>query len=232
MNEIRPQFVTAIVPAFNEAATIGPILDTLIACPLVAEIIVVDDGSQDQTADIARAKGLLVIKHSQNQGKAEAMKTGINATTNNIFLFVDADITGLTNRHLERIISPVLKGRYDMYIGIRRRRVYWLNRILHILPLIAGERVITRTLWESVPEKYKKGFQIEIALNYFAKINHHRMSRTLLAGIRHLTKEKKRGFCRGFLARWQMNSQIVFISLRLYVFDRLIRLLSSKEKRQ
>ena len=68
--------VAAIVPAYNEADTIGDILQVLLRCPDIDELIVVNDGSSDDTADIAASLGVRVVNLYPNRGKGGAMKAG------------------------------------------------------------------------------------------------------------------------------------------------------------
>src|SRR5688500_20370617 len=77
-----------------------------------------------------------------------------------------------------------------MHVGIRARRMYWANRLLHFTPVISGERALRREIWDQVPPDYKRNFQIEIALNFFAKQNGHRM------GISKIGRASCRKECR------------------------------------
>lgn len=215
--------ISAVIPAYNEAETIGAVIQELKRCSLVGEIIVVDDGSDDNTTKIARTAGARVISRKNNSGKATAMEAGVKAASNSIIMFADADITGFTAQKMEKIILPVLNGNRIMYIGVIRRRAYWLNKIMRLLPLISGLRVIKKELWFKVPNKYKKGYQMEIALNYFASTSGKKVGHCFLGGIKHVIKEKKRGFLIGILARVKMGLEIVLIGWRLYVCDRLTR---------
>lgn len=215
--------ISAVIPAYNEARTIGAIILELRKCSLVDEIIVVDDGSDDDTAEVSRTAGARIISRKNNSGKATAMEAGVKTAKNSIVMFVDADITGFTTQKMEKIILPVLNGNRIMYIGVIRRRAYWLNKIARVMPLISGLRVIKKELWFKVPNKYKKGYQMEIALNYFASTSGQKVGHCFLGGIRHVIKEKKRGFLSGILARIKMSLEIVLIGWRLYVCDRLTR---------
>ena len=102
------------------------------------------------------------------------MSRGVAAARNDLIFFCDADLTGLTAEAISRILTPVLLRDYGMFVGIRARRTYWANRLLHFTPILGGERALTRALWDQVPPAYKRNFQIEIALNFFAKTNGHR----------------------------------------------------------
>ena len=225
-----PSRVSAVVPARDERATIEGVLRPLLAHSLVDEVIVVDDGSTDGTAVLARRCGATVISLPAPSGKAEAMARGVAAARNDVIFFCDADVIGLSPEAVTTIVGPVACGDYAMFVGIRGRRTYWANRLLRVTPIIGGERALRRALWEQVPRAYKKNFQIEIALNFFAKTNGHRMGFTVVHGPRQVIKERKRGLLRGFAQRLGMIADIVVVTWRIYVvlqtqmlFDRLRR---------
>src|SRR6195952_2814707 len=113
--------VTAIVPAYNEKATLAEVLAVLAATPAVDEVLVVSDGSTDGTVEIARPFGLRTIHLLQNQGKGRAMAIGVAHTDAEILLFVDGDILNLTVDLLDRLVEPVLSKQADMNVGIRHR---------------------------------------------------------------------------------------------------------------
>jgi glycosyltransferase involved in cell wall biosynthesis len=209
--------VTAIIPARDESQTICGVIAPLIAHPLIDEVIVVDDASTDDTAARARAAGATVISMPENGGKAAAMALGVDAARNDAIFFSDADIIGLSPEMISRIVTPVTSGRYAMYVGIRGRKTYWANRLLHFTPILGGERALRRELWDHVPHDYKKNFQIEIALNFFAKSNGHRMGFEVVRGLSQVIKEKKRGLLPGLRQRLSMIADILIVSWRIYV---------------
>lgn len=215
--------VSAIIPAFDEAATIGRKVAEVVGHPSVREVIVVDDGSCDGTAQQAAEAGARVIALEDNGGKAMALHAGVMAASEDVLLFLDADVTGYTHERLSRIIEPVLDGRVEMFVGIRARMTVSLNRALHFFPIIGGERALTRQLWLTVPKQYKRGFQIEIALNYFAKQTAKGMGFALIPGTNHHIKEKKYGMAVGLARRAGMIGDVIAISFRLYILRSLAR---------
>jgi glycosyltransferase involved in cell wall biosynthesis len=216
---VTPARVSAVVPAHDEAATVAGVVAALIAHPLIDDVIVVDDASTDGTAERAREAGARVVSMPENGGKAAAMERGVAAARHDVVFFSDADLTGLSPDKISRIVEPVASGDYDMFVGIRGRRTYWVNRLLHFTPILGGERALRRELWEQVPPACKKNFQIEIALNYYAKLNGHRMGITVLQGLEQVIKEKKRGLLPGLWARILMIRDIVVVSAKLYLVN-------------
>src|SRR3989338_6070649 len=114
--------VAAIVPAFNEAKTIGGVVKTLKSSPLIGEVIVISDGSTDATAEIAREAGAdLVHEFPWRHGKGSAMGHGVTHTDSSVLFFADADLSGFTVKHIEDIVKPVLAGTYAQVVGLRDR---------------------------------------------------------------------------------------------------------------
>ncbi len=214
--------VSVVMPALNEEKTVGPIIRAMKQTSHISEIIVVNDGSTDGTARVAAVAGAKVITLPVNSGKGNAMAVGVKEAKNNLILFFDADLFGVTPGKIETIIKPVLDGRYDMYVGIRSKSSYWLNKVLRFFPIIGGERILTREVWDSVPLKFKKNQQIDVALNYHTKIFGRRMGFEMISGMNHIQKEKKYGFIKGFPRRLMLYWDIVYIAIRLYVIETLM----------
>ena len=215
----KKTLVSVIIPAFNEEETVGEVVRSVYGHPLVGEVLVVDDGSTDRTAPRAGDAGARVIRLSENRGKAAALEAGVRQAVYDIFLFLDADISGLTRESIHRLVAPVVSGRHELYVGLRGRKLFFLNRFLHLVPILGGERVLTRALWEKIPHDYKKGFQIEIALNYFSKKTKGDMGFEIVHGLTHRIKEKKFGLLKGFFRRIVMTSEVFLIAARLYLLE-------------
>lgn len=213
--------VSVVIPALNEEKTIAGVVAVARTHPQVDEVIVVDDGSTDDTAALAGAAGARVVSLKKNGGKAQAMEAGVESAMNDIILFLDADLIGLTHEHIDRIIGPVINGSRDMHVGVHARHLFWLNKLLRIFPIIGGERAVRVSLWRSVPQRYKRGFEIEPALNYFSKQAGRGMSFEIIRGLKRVIKEKKRGVVRGFIARLWMIGDIVGVSVNLYILKEI-----------
>ena len=106
--------VSVVIPAFNEEKSIKHVIDTVKQVKSITEIIVVDDGSTDKTYDIVSKEDVVLIKHKINKGKGSAIKTGLKKVTNNIILFLDADLSEINKKQVESIIRPIIKGNADI----------------------------------------------------------------------------------------------------------------------
>jgi hypothetical protein len=110
--------VTVIVPALNEAEAIGRVVRELLVRYPDYEVLVVDDGSIDDSGDIARAVGARVLRHEWNQGYGASLKTGCRAARGDIVVCFDAD--GQHNPNdVVRLVGEI--GPYDMVVGTRSR---------------------------------------------------------------------------------------------------------------
>ncbi|HSU83055.1 MAG TPA: glycosyltransferase family 2 protein, partial [Thermoanaerobaculia bacterium] len=184
------------------------VLSVLQATPSIDEVLVVSDGSTDDTVEIARSLGLRTIHLRQNQGKGRAMEIGVAHTDAEVLLFVDADILNLTVELIQRLIEPVLSGRSDMNVGIRHR-----GRPINAIqdrtgPLLSGVRCLRRPIFEAVPDSHLEGFAVETGLNWACRELGCRTTTTVMYNLKHLVKEKKRGLVQGLHARYRMFAAV------------------------
>jgi glycosyltransferase involved in cell wall biosynthesis len=112
----EPSAVSIVIPAFNEAAAISGVVGTLRGAAAWREIIVVDDGSSDGTADAAAAAGATVVRHPYNKGNGAAVKSGVRRAAGEYVLIIDADGQHPPEDAL-RLVSRL--GEYDLVIGAR-----------------------------------------------------------------------------------------------------------------
>lgn len=215
--------ITAIVPAYNEEKNIGRVLKVLLKSFLLNEVIVVDDGSRDKTAEVSQKLGAKVIKLSENKGKGMAMREGVKSADAEIIAFFDADLIGLVPEHVSLLVKPVLEGKAEMSIALRDRWFGLAGFFIKLDPLtaIGGERAMRRFVFESLPQKFIKGFAVETSLNYYCLKKKLRVVYPYLKGLDIIIKEKKWGFLKGFLNRLKMIWQLLEI--------RIIILFSQKE---
>jgi GTP:adenosylcobinamide-phosphate guanylyltransferase len=215
MTSVPAPRIAAIVPAYNEEETLAEVLQVLQSTAGIDEIIVVSDGSDDRTVEIARSMGFKTIHLRRNHGKGTAMAVGVAHTAAPLLLFVDGDILNLTHEMLEELIRPVLLGHSEMNVGIRNRGSL-LNTIhVHCGPLLSGIRCLKREVFEAVPEEDIAGFAIETGLNWACRQMQGRITTTVFFHLKHLVKEKKRGLLKGARARFEMFAAVFRAYLHL-----------------
>jgi glycosyltransferase involved in cell wall biosynthesis len=185
--------LSIIVPAFNEADSIGRVLDTIIECMSENgadyELLVVDDGSTDGTADAVQAKGVRLIRHRVNQGYGAALKTGIRQSRFPLLAIIDSDGTYPVDA-LPRLLAHMHE--YDMAVGARtgehvkipfqRRPAKWFLKKLadylsgcDIPDLNSGLRVFHRELAERFFGIFPDGFSFTTTITLAALTNGYRV---------------------------------------------------------
>jgi glycosyltransferase involved in cell wall biosynthesis len=201
--------VSCIVPAYNEAPRIAAVLAALTAHPLIGEVIVVDDGSTDATAAIADATpGVRLLRQWPNGGKTGALATGIAAARQAHLLFLDADLHGLRAADITALIGPVLEGRADMAISLRRNAPAFWRWIG--LDYISGERVLHRDLiadrLDELPGLPRFGF--EVWLNRQCLDRGARIAVVRWPGVDSPLKARKFGWLAGLRADLRMMADL------------------------
>jgi glycosyltransferase involved in cell wall biosynthesis len=136
--------VSFLIPAYNESATIGEVLERIARLGLDAQVIVVDDGSTDDTAAIAEAAGATVIRQA-NAGKGAALRAAIPLVEGEIAVIQDADME-YDPADVPALIAPIVDGVADVVFGSRlsggrpqRVHLFWHlvgNRFLSLLTCI------------------------------------------------------------------------------------------------
>ncbi|MBN1261361.1 MAG: glycosyltransferase family 2 protein [Anaerolineae bacterium] len=178
--------VVTIIPAYNEERFIGSIV--LAARQYTPTVIVVDDGSADQTAAIAEAAGALVVRHEHNRGKGVALNTGFRKARElcaTAVVTIDGDGQHMASE-LPAVLAPVLKGAADIVVGSRylephssvpRHRI-WGHRAFNLLTNIAsgvsstdsqsGFRAFSAKAVEAITFS-SKGFSVESEMQFLAQ---------------------------------------------------------------
>lgn len=170
--------VSVLIPAYNEEELLGDTLDSLRRVLPQAELVVIDDCSTDGTGTIALAQDVVIASHSRNQGKAEALATGLNICSGEVIAMVDADMGPLAGEVLP-LVNAVLQGECDMAvaifassqgggIGLVRNLARWGIYLFSGQGLqapLSGQRAATRTLLEQcLPSRGGFGLETELSL--------------------------------------------------------------------
>ena len=211
--------ITAIVPAYNEAERIGRVLSVLTTYSHFEEVIVVDDGSTDNTEEIVKRYPVRYVKNAANEGKGHAMDTGVALSRGGIILFIDADVLGLTHEIIDAILKSVVDGTVDMSIGMRNRKIYYLHFVVIFIPLFGGERAVTKKLWQMLPGYYKHRFRVEAGLNFYARHYGKGFDYKVFKGLSQVIKEKKYGLREGLKQRWHLCANVASAQLKLQFVD-------------
>ena len=202
--------VSAVVPAYNEASRIGAVLKPLVGCPAVDEVIVVDDGSDDGTAEMARQYPVQVVRLPENCGKAKALDEGVVRARDDVLLFLDADLVGLTEAHIDHFVRAYEDSGVDMVVGIFANGRKNTDFAQKLNPYASGQRMLTKKLWQRAKANvHEMNYGIEFALSKLAVKEGWTKEKVKLVGVTHVLKEEKRGFSNGMRERFKMYGDMI-----------------------
>jgi glycosyltransferase involved in cell wall biosynthesis len=187
--------LSVIVPVYNEGATIASVIRTVLAQPLVKEVVIVDDGSKDNTWEALQPlpkedARVRIHQHTVNQGKGAALRTGFARATAPLVIVQDADMEYDPSEYWV-LVAPIVLGRADVVFGSRfqgagahRVLYYWhslgnkflttLSNMctnLNLTDMETGFKVFKREIIQSIKiEENRFGFEPEITAKV-AKVN-------------------------------------------------------------
>lgn len=190
-----PIRLTVIIPAYNEAKTIQQVLTQVLAQKEVFEVIVVDDASQDNTAQLAKQKKdkrLRVYSHTTNQGKGKAIQTALTMAKGNYILIQDADLE-YNPKEIPILLEPIRSGRVEVvygsrFFGARTNMYYWHyvgNQLLNLLINILYDTILSdmETCYKILPTQLMK--DLKLTANDF-RIEPEITCKLLLRGVKIL----------------------------------------------
>lgn len=164
--------LSVIVPTYNEAATVGLTLKRLIKQSIVSQIVVVDDGSTDQTAAVVSKisdKRIRLIRHDKNQGKGAAIKTGLVEVIGDYVLIQDADLE-YDPRDISLLVQPIIDKKAAVVYGSRftgphKNMFFWHmlgNKLLSLLVNILFNTTLSdmETCYKLMPTQLLKDVRI------------------------------------------------------------------------
>jgi glycosyltransferase involved in cell wall biosynthesis len=127
--------LTAVMPVYNESATVDQMVQAVLAQRPIQQLVIVDDGSRDNTWDQLQALAqreprIKIIRHEVNQGKGAALRTGIEYATSQIVVIQDADLEYDPAEYC-RLIAPILAGKADVVYGSRFQGGSDAHRVLY-----------------------------------------------------------------------------------------------------
>ncbi len=207
--------VGVVIPAFNEEINLRGVLDSICAIQSVAQIVVVDDGSTDDTCTVAqhcaqRDERLIVLRLPHNLGKADAMLKGVRALQTPLTIFLDADLIGLRPHHLHHLYKPVSSHACDMTVAVFRHGGMPTDISHRIAPVLGGQRCLWRVEAEQALAQLRgSGYGVEVGLTAYARQRNWQIQYVAWEQMTHVMKEQKRGWMAGMASRWQMYRQVV-----------------------
>ncbi|MDI6602097.1 MAG: glycosyltransferase family 2 protein [Thermoanaerobacteraceae bacterium] len=201
--------ISALIPAFNEEKTVGNVIGVLKSCEKIDEIIVINDGSEDRTLEVAKSYGVDVIDLKQNIGKGGAICKGLEIAKGDIILILDADLIGLKKNHIYDMINPIIFDNVDMTIGIFTNGRVTTDLAQKFAPFLSGQRAIKRHILNDINNLEITRYGFEIALTKYTDKHNIIVKEIPLDNLTHIMKEEKMGLYKGVKARMKMYLEIV-----------------------
>ncbi|MFS0554051.1 glycosyltransferase family 2 protein [Brevibacillus sp. 179-C9.3 HS] len=200
--------VSVVIPAYNEAASIGATLRAIRERFFCDELIVVDDGSQDETAHLASKWADIVIRAPRNQGKGAAVQAGWQRANGDVVMLLDGDLRD-SAAEASHLLTPVLQDTCDMAVavlpppqvkaglglakGLAHHGIRMLTGFESRAPL-SGQRAIRRELLDRLGS-LDKGFGIEVGLTVDVLRAGYRVLEVPVFFSHRETKNDWAGFC-------------------------------------
>lgn len=218
--------LSAIICAYNEAPRIGGVLLAATGHSLLDEIIVVNDASTDETAEVVRRfPSVRLIDLPKNVGKSHALVHGLRAAQGERVMLLDADLQNITDEDISALATPVLKGRADVSISLRKN-AYAIHHAIG-LDFTSGERVVPRALLAEVLHEVEKlpRFGIESYMNSLIIKEKLRLAVVRWPEVTHMRKAEKHGFIQGTLADLKMSLDVLRVLSPLAIIRQNMALL-------
>ena len=189
--------VSAIICAYNEEKTIKEVILSVSEALIVSEIVIVNDGSTDNTKKIIEALKekieITIIHLEENKGKGYAMAIGVENATGEIIVFIDADLSNLKEEHFEQLITPVFSNEADMVLGQPTETL--INYKINPFKSLTGQRALFKKDILPILDKMKKSrFGVETLMNIYYKSRKKKVILVKLKGLKHPIKYKKTTF--------------------------------------
>lgn len=188
--------VSIIICAYNEEKTIVDVVSKCYAYNKESEIILVDDGSEDNTEslmqDLNKTIPFRYIRLSENKGKSNAMVVGVENATGEIILFFDADVSGIKEEHFRQLLDPMMDDEVpiDMVLGSPSETL--IDYRVNPFKSLTGERALRKKDIEPILEEIREiRFGVETYINLYFQAHGKKIKYTLLNGLTHPNKYDK-----------------------------------------
>ena len=200
--------ISCIITAYNEAPRIKRVLKVVTQFDKFDEIICVDDGSDDKTAEIIKSfTQVRLIEHLENQGKAAAVISGFEASKGDIICLLDADLENLTPKNLQQLVEPVLKTGC-LSLACLEYPLYYFPIVLSKVEIWTGQRAFPRQLLTELVSKRNISYALESHINEAAINLNLPIFSIYWPGVTNTHKTQKIGLLNGWYRELAMCRDI------------------------
>ncbi len=200
--------ICALIPALNEEKTVSHVVIVTKSLPEIHRVIVINDGSEDNTSKAARMAGAEVIDLKNNSGKGAALKAGFDECNADIVIMLDADLIGLKKEHIYSLLNPIIRNEYDMTVGVFNEGRNLTDLAQKVSPHLSGQRALKGEILNKIKNLDNTGYGVEVAINRYVRA-HGQIKKVRLPDLTHVMKEEKRGFWKGFKSRIKMYLEVL-----------------------
>jgi|GEM_PF-666546 len=206
--------ISCIIPAYNEADHILEVLKVVKDIKYFEEVIVVDDGSRDDTAKRVKEytnnfKKVKLIVNKKNLGKTGAVVEGVESSRGDLIVLLDADLINLKEENIKELIKPLMGKKYDLTIldraGDRKAAWGWTD----CARFFGGERAIWRKDFNELKFPKSGGYLLEICMNLQFILWNKKIQTIYCPNLYTFHHYNKEGFIEGYKHYFQMSTKIL-----------------------
>lgn len=202
--------IACLIPCYNERERIANVLNVITSSDQISQVICVDDGSEDGTADFIEQywPEVEVVRLTRNIGKTAAIKYGLKYVQHEVLLMMDADLQDLRKDELEAALEAYQKYTSVDMIIMRRIKSPWFVKWYRSDVLLSGERILRTADLKQVLKQKLKCYQLEVAINRYM-LRHKKVVRWMPWSAMNTYKVDKLGMLDGSRKEFKMYVDIV-----------------------
>lgn len=188
--------VSVVIAVYNEEERIKGVLEVLSKKKLAREVIVVNDGSTDNTLKVVRKfRNIKVINYNKNRGQDYALMKGINSARGKYILILDSDLSGLNEKNISDSVDCVLNGECDVTIPMLKTS-FGIYKFLGV-DFVCSQRVFEKTFITSEKTERLPGYGITLMMNKKIMNNKMRIKIIDWSNVHNPRKSDKTGIIKG-----------------------------------